>query len=500
MPVITDSQRLAIRPFNPRRTASAIPPVNIHETPTRCLTINASWASHILGILDLLAQPDAWLGSEEQKYEATQQIEEIILELSKACPERPTCPECEECEECEECGNNAGCGGSNEESEDNEMGQVVTDVTTDSDGNIWVWFGPCCKKMLSGLAVPSDGDLVAGDKTPLIEKPDDVEQTDWACRMATACALLLEDVAAGLNNHAALPNIFVNWVKDNVKQCDWSTSSLTKIFYNWLGWNLVPLPGLDSGWNDVDTTMIKARWRNVIEGKSSSLTADDFNAMKTAVVSYFGASRGGAWAKTMDYITRNRFQEAIDNADMSGVQDCDEPAPIDPEEAIPVAHTWSKVLDFTQGAYGFTTTPGAVNMRYEAGVGFVCDQLDGGAGNMPQFARVPPLIGDYDQETYLKYIKIFIPQHGKTDATGNWIFVKWGDVNAVQGPGSMAAGDIAATNSPIGWSLQGNKSFRVGDGYWYDQPSGFKFVVSKVIIAGDGHDRFAGLQPDGSIV
>lgn len=379
------------------------------------------------------------------------------------------------------------------------MGQVVTDVTTDENGDIIVWFGPCCHKKLSGLSVPKDGEITAGGKEPLIEKPDEVEQTDWACRMATACVTLLEQVATGINNHAGLPNTFVNWCKDNIKLCDWSTSSLTKIYYLWIGWSLVPLPGLDSDWTDVDTTMIRSRWANIIEGKSTELTADDFNAMKSVMRSYFGASRGLGWQTTMDYITRNRFQQAIDNSDMSAASDCEEPVAENPEENIPTFNDWHIVMDFTQGPYNVTTPfpyEDGTGNRHEQGVGW-CSYPESGKGWPVQIEVPIPRVATQGLQSRVTYVKVWYGEWGATAADFDVEWVRVFEDGSIHGMTLQQA----PTHIWQGMTtdIYNNKLKLNPHNDWWMNNTGKRFVVSKILIAGIGEDRFAGLNSDGTL-
>jgi hypothetical protein len=85
-PIIGDDEAVQRLPFYVvRPEPSLIPTPNIFEEPTRCLKINEHWASHFLGVLDALDQPDTWIGTEEEIEAARNQVREAIAMFSKDC-------------------------------------------------------------------------------------------------------------------------------------------------------------------------------------------------------------------------------------------------------------------------------------------------------------------------------------------------------------------------------------------------------------------------------
>lgn len=85
MPILSDDDRLQIRPYLARLKPTPIPPGEWDESPDRCVQISAAWASHVIGVLEQLAQPDTWIGTDEQRLAAVRQADEIITQLAKAC-------------------------------------------------------------------------------------------------------------------------------------------------------------------------------------------------------------------------------------------------------------------------------------------------------------------------------------------------------------------------------------------------------------------------------
>jgi hypothetical protein len=84
--IVGEDEAVFRLPFTiPRTKPTPIPTPNIFDEPFVCFKINAEWASHVIGVLDALDQPDTWIGTEEQIFAARQQIREAILVLSGEC-------------------------------------------------------------------------------------------------------------------------------------------------------------------------------------------------------------------------------------------------------------------------------------------------------------------------------------------------------------------------------------------------------------------------------
>jgi hypothetical protein len=85
MDIKRDADRLKISAFAPRTSPTAIPQTTLNEMPTRCIEINAEWASHVIGALEVLAQPDTWAGTDAEIEAAIQIILELQNQLSLEC-------------------------------------------------------------------------------------------------------------------------------------------------------------------------------------------------------------------------------------------------------------------------------------------------------------------------------------------------------------------------------------------------------------------------------
>lgn len=72
-------------PFIVRRTPQPIPTAAIDAQPAACALINLEWLAHIAGAIEALNQPDAWQGSDEEIYNAQQQLEKLAAAFSTIC-------------------------------------------------------------------------------------------------------------------------------------------------------------------------------------------------------------------------------------------------------------------------------------------------------------------------------------------------------------------------------------------------------------------------------
>lgn len=72
--------------YAPRTEPKPIPTTAWNDAPLSCLEVNDKWVSHILGALNVLDQPDAWIGDDDEVFAARQQVNEIMLSLMPQCP------------------------------------------------------------------------------------------------------------------------------------------------------------------------------------------------------------------------------------------------------------------------------------------------------------------------------------------------------------------------------------------------------------------------------
>lgn len=85
----TAERKLRIWPWMARLHALPVPQQDICDAPLVCLQINAEWASHISGSLEILRWKDAWIGTDEQIAQAIQSVEELMDKMSCECDVTP---------------------------------------------------------------------------------------------------------------------------------------------------------------------------------------------------------------------------------------------------------------------------------------------------------------------------------------------------------------------------------------------------------------------------
>lgn len=78
-------------PYAPRPKPTPIPSALWNAKPTYCLTVNDEWVSHILGALEVLDQDDTWIGTEDERTAAREQVVAIKTALMQKCEEEMHC-------------------------------------------------------------------------------------------------------------------------------------------------------------------------------------------------------------------------------------------------------------------------------------------------------------------------------------------------------------------------------------------------------------------------
>lgn len=86
--------RLSVPRYATRLKPTPIPTARWDDEPLYGICINDEWISHLLGVLTALDQPDTWLGTADEIYDARQQVNEIMVAFMEECnPMSNCCPE-----------------------------------------------------------------------------------------------------------------------------------------------------------------------------------------------------------------------------------------------------------------------------------------------------------------------------------------------------------------------------------------------------------------------
>lgn len=78
---LTDHEGALVHKYYAPRIAGQLPAPLIDAAPTYCLKINYDWLRHVLGVLDALDQPDAWLGDEATVQFARSEVRRLIANI-----------------------------------------------------------------------------------------------------------------------------------------------------------------------------------------------------------------------------------------------------------------------------------------------------------------------------------------------------------------------------------------------------------------------------------
>lgn len=332
---MTDSDGIAALnrwPYvDPRPDPLPVPDTAWNEEPCRCVVLNAKWATHLLGVIDRLLEPDAWSGTDEEKFTALQAMEEIQAQLSAPCdmtgpqgpqgetgPQGPTGPAgpgvemrtlngCKiqwrvtggswitlldvcallqtQAGSCADSGYSSGCTGSSSgDSEEGDMGQVVTDVQI-VNGKLRVFFGPCCYKDLGSVS-----DLVdTTDRSS--DLPEDLQPEnnplDVRCQKAHAITGHIWDMV----NLLCVPPTFKGCggeLKAAYPDISFDQADLIVAFAHWAS---TALKFIGTDFNDTNFRLFKCQLYGVFED-TWAISSDEFNAMKTVARNTLPASEG----------------------------------------------------------------------------------------------------------------------------------------------------------------------------------------------------------------
>lgn len=71
--------------YVPRPEPAPVPPADVCDPPVVCLIINREWAVHVRGVLDALAWPDTWIGTDAEVQRALDTVEEMQRALAMTC-------------------------------------------------------------------------------------------------------------------------------------------------------------------------------------------------------------------------------------------------------------------------------------------------------------------------------------------------------------------------------------------------------------------------------
>ena len=364
MPVIKrDYERLYIKPYAPRIKPSAIPEPGIFDDPVRCLKVNAVWASHVIGVLQALDQPDTWVGDDDQIFDARQQIRELIESFKsencqQVCPDEPECPETA-LDRAYADGYSAGsgdCGDCGDCEGDNMGGCCIDKLAIRSDG---LWYRKC------GEWFKLDNSALFAGSFPLTDDPDDPDETiiepttpeeaaDWLCAKASVISALIFDV---------LHVFVVNWTEgtktlskmiEDATGVDMPDFMLLGLQFFMLADEVLPVEigTLDSAANELK---FKCALQTRLDGSNNDLGPNQFEIVRSEFAGLVASILGREFCQEfINDIGLDDLRAATRSSIMTAY-DCTDclPAPV---SLIPsdVSYEWAHFYDFTVDDYGWT--------------------------------------------------------------------------------------------------------------------------------------------------
>jgi hypothetical protein len=72
-----------LNPLAPRKEPLPAPAAGIFDSPYTCVRVNRDWLGHVLGCVDVLAEPDAWTGDADERRRAHSEIVQFMVELAE---------------------------------------------------------------------------------------------------------------------------------------------------------------------------------------------------------------------------------------------------------------------------------------------------------------------------------------------------------------------------------------------------------------------------------
>lgn len=344
------------------------------------------------------------------------------------------------------------------------------------------------------------GNAIKNSETDASAKEPTGEETeqDFACAKATGYVnVMWNTMNAMFDHHNDLPWELIDAVQKAAK-CDLTntyvlTACLAIDEYAVVGGNMADII-MNNPRQQVICDLAKK-----LDGSTSVLTDDEWNETFKWLTKDMGGDlvQEGFLTQVVGAINRGNFDRVGRAACANPDFDCTCP---DPVEEIPALHDWQFTFDFTKGPYNFTSlfpyADGAGN-RWEINRGWV-SYPEGDKGFPVQiWARAPYTATPAVPVCQVTYVKIYYSEWGNTDADWDKIWANIYTYSNIHGASLQQqpahiwqgeTGDIADHYLALN-----------GANDWWMGNTGKQFVVSKIVVAGIGEDRFTGCNPDGSL-
>lgn len=223
------------------------------------------------------------------------------------------------------------------------MGQVVTDVTVNDQGQLVVWFGPCCSRVL-GLTTAVFGSEQNRDSELPADLQPDTETNDVRCQKAGIITRILADMSAKL--YAS----FMDPISHPYRPA--LTGAYGGVSFDWIDMALAFTIGgwsafADDALSEENYLMSSYKCKlAAVFANTWEVTKEDFTAMKSMLTTVFDLDTDGKLHSIIDSVGRGDWSSLV-MAEMPNAVtyncDCPDLPPLpdpDQEETAPTTGGW----------------------------------------------------------------------------------------------------------------------------------------------------------------
>jgi len=232
------------------------------------------------------------------------------------------------------------------------MGQVVTNVTVNEQGQLVVWFGPCCSEVLTGLVVSSTPTDITVDP---VNPDNDPNFVYYACGKAKAivdAVYGLIEIAFDYADDILLPWQYIGRIQDDFGfdlDNNWLSLLIVSTQLAWVG---------GARYGDFDIVQERAR----VQCQLAATFADDNVGVPDSATFESIKALFKANINTINWTQFDQAINAIGTVDMDTIAkfgagdasaNCDCPDVNVPFAGVADAADWKYVFDFRNGLYDF---------------------------------------------------------------------------------------------------------------------------------------------------
>lgn len=445
-----------------------------------CITLPTSLIPFIVGAIEEYKLPDMWTGDDSDIIYAIKVFETLSAELSAVISN---------------CGSSASnCGYTSQCEDTSYMANKCVPLSI-RDGKLY-WNNGCEEVEIEGKL----GETSGKEEIPDVEPTEPEPQADLRCLKANIVADLIWKVSEAIADciDDTMPQNFISEVEKRANiQLD--TPGMLGAWAVWWEFQLLLSEFIDADFSDTQKSDFICKFSQVADGATSNISDKEMDRIHAAMAQSLGLDviATGFFENVILAIGKARLQQAVNMAASAAMEfecPCINGGSAD---QVPDGMTWQKVFDLKLGTYGYVPF-GNFSNHHEMGVGFVCDQLDGGGANLPSFRRAAG--ADTASAPFIRYARMHVK---------SWpnVLTVQGGTAAMMWVGNNRVGIDAANrgkewpfimiNEGVGFGT----SISFGWDEWFTGTGNnpYRAVIDRIIIAGTGDgDGWVGIQPDGT--